>query len=453
MSAFGKETWSQSDYSRKRWQQDYDDYLARIKPYEGSSFYQELLNNPYFQYQDFQGNFFQGIWANTTGDYSAWDKFYNDRKTSGDEYLAQILDAQRQQQYDSPAAQVQRRAAAGLNDDLNGGQAVGSGEAAQAVPDDTPPPSEHQDPLAVTSEIMSVGFQLFQSGMSMFSFLQDMKGKSIANASADIGLTEQGYDSMLKILAGNSSMPSTREEYEGLSEEEKAGLDDQLIQSLDAAIKNGEYKHMFSTRRAKSLMKVLRGNISYDKNGKPTLAYQAYRNKLLAQAYGDHKTAAGVIGTPGYSDDLIKFGEAIGNTYGQIDLHIQQALEKIRNAQARSAEAQADYDEGALTNDRGSMDAAAAIAGDQATISAEKNRKIIEDMRKSINAEFDKLRQVAESKGGLEGMILKLLIPYARARTEQIINQGILPTVGGAASSFFGPGKITMPSLQSQPVP
>ena len=92
-SPFEKDTWSQSDYARKRWQQDYDDYLKRIEQYKGSSFYNELLNNPYYQFQDFQANFFQGVWANTFDDYSAWDKFYNDRKTSGDEYLAQIIDA------------------------------------------------------------------------------------------------------------------------------------------------------------------------------------------------------------------------------------------------------------------------------------------------------------------------------------------------------------------------
>lgn len=431
---FGKETWQQSDYARKRWQSDYDAYLARIEQYKGSSFYDELLNNPYYQFQDFQGNFFQGVWANTVGDYSAWDKFYNDRKTSGDEYMSQILDAQRQQQYDDPAAQLARRKAAGLNDDLNGGQQIGTGTPGEAVPDDTPPTTERADPMATISTLSSIGFQFFQSGLSLVSFFQDYKAKQIALAGGDFDLTNKGYDSMLKILAGSSSMPATRDEYEGLSEEEKKGMDDQLFDTLEASIARGELKGMFSTRRAKALAKAMRGTISYDKDGKPTLAYQAYRNKLMSSAYGDLKNSAEVIGTPGFSENVVEFGNQIAETFGAIDLRIRQAQDKIAAANARSAEAKAGYDQtyyGTVVDGQtvATADAKAAIAGDQMQVSQAENQKIIEDMKKDINKQFDDLWQFAQTKGGLEGLILRLLIPNARAQTMQVIEQGFGATV------------------------
>lgn len=449
ISSFSRPSWSQSDYARSRWQKDYDDYLARIEQYKNTPFYQELLNNPYYQFQDYQGNFFQGVWANTFDDFSPWDKFYNERKTSGDEYLAQILEAQRVQQYSDPSAEVARRKQAGLNDDLSGGSSIGTGDPGSVIPDETPPVADPNDPLAtaqtvvgVASSIGQLAFNFFQSGMSLFSFVQDSIGKSLGNADLDIDLTGKGYEQMIGILAGSSSLPETKDQYEALTEEQKKGLDDSLIEELDAAIKTGSLKGMYQTRRAKRLMKVLRGVVSYDANGKPTLAYEAYRSKLLAQRYGDHKTAAGVIGTPGFDESVVKFGQAISDTFGKIDLAIQKAQQRITEAQARSSEAQASYDQGLLTNELGASDRAARQAQGSLTVSASENQKIIEDMRKSINKEFEELQNKANSIGGIEGMILKLLIPYSRARTEQIIQQGF----GAAVINSSGVGTI-LPSL------
>lgn len=423
MSGF-RDSWAQDDYAKKRWQSDYDDYLKRIEQYKGSSFYNELLNNPYMQFQNYQANFFQGVWANTTEDYSAWDKFYNDRKTSADEYMAQILDAQRQQAYDSPQAQVDRRAAAGLNDALSGGSAIGPGESAEAAPDDTPPESQYQDPLSVAVQVGQIGFNLMQSGMSLLSFFQDQAGKRLDNGLKDLALTGEGYDQAIKMLAGSSSLPETRDEYDALSEQEKAGLDDQLIQQLEASLSQGRYKGMYRTRTARRMMRTLRGVVSYDKNGKPTLAYETYRSKLLAERYGSHKQAAEVFGTPGFSESVVEFGTRIADTFGNIDLAIRKAQQRISQATATSAEAQASYDQGALTNARGAAEATAAIdvAGAQ-SIEAQ-NAKIIADMRKDINEQFDALWELAKHKGGFEGMLLKLLIPTARAQTEQIIQNG-----------------------------
>lgn len=443
-------------YSKQRWQKDYDEYLRRIEQYKGTSFYQELLNNPYYQYQEYDGNIFQQLWSDFTGNTNYIDKFYNDRKTSGDEYFSSVIDRMRQQQYDDPIAQVQRRQNAGLNDALNGGEAIGSGTPGEVTPDDTPPPTPEDNTLNTAVSVASIGFSLFQSGMSMVAFFQDFAGKNLENGLKDITLTGSAYDQAIKMLAGSSSLPGTREEYDSLSEDEKAGLDDQLIQQLDASLSKGNYKNMYSTRAARKLMGVLRGVVSYDKDGKPTLAYETYRSKLLAERYGAHKEAAGVIGTAGFHESLLSFGENIANTFGAIDLHIQQAQERIANAHAASAESRAGYEVEyyGTTVDGVSVatsDAKAAIAGNTATQAAAENQKILEDLRKSVNEEFDALRKIADSKSGLEGVILKLLIPYAHARVMQVISDGLIGTAAGAAGKFLG-GKSLNPALQSVPV-
>lgn len=416
-------------YSKQRWQQDYDAYLARIEQYKGTAFYDQLLNNPYMQYQEFDGNIFQQLWSDFTGNTQYIDNFYNDRKTSADEYMSQVMEAARQQGYNDPSSELARRRAAGLNDDLNGGQAIGAGETGSVVPDETPPAPPEDNSLQVAGQVASLGMSLFQSGLSMITFLQDVAGKRLDNGMKDLALTGEGYDQAIKMLAGSSSMPGSRAEYDALSEDEKAGLDDQLIKQLEASLVSSDRKSMYQTRTARRLMGHLRGVVSYDKDGKPTLAYEAYRSKLLAERYGSHKEAAEVIGTPGFSENVMDFGKQIADTYGAIDLAIRKAQKRIDEARARSAEVGADYDVSRLGSDLGAAEKAAGIAEAGARQTQAENVKIIEDMRKEINEQFDALWEFAKTKQGLEGLILRLLIPSARSQTEQIINQGFGATL------------------------
>lgn len=430
-------------YSIDRHTRDYQDYLARIEPYKGSTFYEQLKNNPYMTYQKAPLNFFQGLWSNITGDSSFEDRFYNERQTSALEYMEQVLDAQRQQNYDDPAAQLARRRSAGLNDDLNGGEAIGTGTPGEAVPDETPPETPYSDAISVAGRVAQGSFELFQSAASLFGFFQDIAGKRLDNAAKDIALTDSGYDSIIKLLAGSSALPETRDEYEGFSEAEKKSLDDELFDTLEKTYKFGDMKDMYSTKRVKRLMKLLRGTAQYDKDGRPTLAYQAYRDKLLAQRYGDHKTTAGVIGTPGFSEDVLEFGSKIAETYGAIDLAIRDADKRIKEASARSGEAQAGYDEtyyGTVVDgvSVAQSDARAAIAGNVASEQQAKNQKIVEDVMAQINGEFDKLNQWAKSGNDLKHVIMRLLIPYARARIMDIINNGLMNTLTGTASNSAG---------------
>lgn len=425
----------QQAYAKQRWQQDYDDYMARIEQYKDSNFYQELLNNPYYQYQEYSPTWFQGVWAELSHSTSAFDRFYNERKTSGDEYLSQVLSAKRQQDYNDPAAQLARRTAAGLNDQLNGGSQIGSGESPATVPDETPPnqPEPGQDAQQAL-DVAGIGFQLFTGMMNFGSFVQEFSGKSIANAMADVQLTDQGFDSMVKLLAGSSEMPDSADDYKELSEEERNALDLSMIQQLDKAVKEGQLGDMYSTKRAKRLMKMMKGVVSYDKNGKPTLAYQNYRSKLLAERYGAHEQAAKSIGNVAFDENLMTFAGKIADTFGQMELKIRQYQEKVAEFEAKYSEEY--YGTSVNGETVGTADAKAAIAGDAAS-SAEaqltRNKAQLDNELESI---FNSLLQECKSGSEWYHVAGRFLIPVARAAVYRLLNGSISASAVKGKSGF-----------------
>lgn len=408
-----------SDYGRSRWQQDYDAYLSQIEQYKGTSFYQQLLNNPYYQYSDYSGGWLKALWGSMTKDYSSIDKFYADRKMAGDEYLAQVLDSMRQQQYDDPAAQVARRKAAGLNDELNGGSQIGSGETPPVAPDDTPPTAP--DPSAETGlQIASLGFEVFTGIMNFGSFIQEFSGKSIANAAADFDLTEKGYDSLVKILAGSSSMPGSIDEYQGMSEEDRLALDKGLIDQLDAAIASGTLGDMYSTKRAKKLSKMLRGQIMYDKDGRPTLAYERFRSQLLAERYGSHEKAAESMGSIAFDEDLATFASNIAEKFGQLELNIRQYEEKMAKYQAKYS--QEYYGTQVDGETVGTADAKAAVAGDLASIETSETEALRAELDRQIDEMFGELKKDCDNGDKWFHVAGKFLLPIARAAVYRLLN-------------------------------
>lgn len=413
-----------SGYAKHRWYMMYQDYLKRIEPYKGTSYYEQLLNNPYYQYADYGHSWFEGIWSNLTNNFGGVDKFYSDRQTSGDEYFNQVLDSMRQQAYNSPGAQASREAAAGVNVDLTGGQQISPGEASEVMPDDTPPVSPEVSDASEFMEVANLGFQFFTQVMSMGSFLQEMTGKSIQNAAADMALTDQGYDSLVKIMAGSSSLPGSIDEYEGMSEEDKLAMDKGLIRELDAAISSGQLKGMYSTKRARQLVKLLRGSIQYDKNGKPTLAYETYRSKLLAERYKSHESAAGVIGNIAFSEDLGEFGSQIADIFGRVNQAILNAERTMKEAEAKYAsEYYNTTGEDGMTV--GKADALAAISGDVADVAQAEYAAIKADLDKQMDAMFQEISDVCSKGKEWYHTVGKLLIPVCRSLVYRLLNSSV----------------------------
>ena len=418
-----------ADQAKSYWQAQRDAYLEKIKPYEGTEFYQQLLDNPYYQYQEFSPTFWQQLWSGMTSDYSPMHTFYNDRATSGDEYLSQVLDTMRQQNYNDPANQLLRRERAGLNDALSGGSQIGAGDPAGVVPDETPP--VQQPPTNEIATVMTVGFDLFKNILSFGHTIQSMVGTSIDNAAKDIQLTDSGYDSILKMLAGSSSLPATREEYDALTEDQKKSMDDELFDSLEAAIKTGQLGDVYSTRKAKRLVKLMRGQIMYDKDGNPTLAYQRYRSKLLAERYEDHEKAAKSMGNVAFDEDLAQFASSIADKFGSVDLAIRKAQQKIAESEASYSEQY--YNTQGVGPDGepitvGQADALSDISGDVADIESAARRKVQAQLDKELDEIFASLLNECKGSDKWYHVIARFLIPIARASIYRTLDSSFTTT-------------------------
>lgn len=403
----------------------YASYLQRIEPYKGTSFYEQLLNNPYASYQSAPLNWFQQQWYNMTGTSAAATNFYNQRFQSAEEYMSQILDAQRQQNYNDPAAQEARRQAAGFNDQLNGGEAISSGEAAEATPDDTPPvPGNVTDDLQELGQITQVGFSLFSNFMSIAGGFQQLYGSSLDLSSKELALTESGWDSIVKLAAESSdwTLPEDQK-ITDLTDEDLDRMVMQNTRSLLDRLNNGEFRNMYDRKRTKQLVNRL-GSMLGD-GGTDTLAYQRYRSQLLKEIVGNTDDAAQGVGKFGFSGDILRYGRTLANTFGDIEKEARKAVSALQKAQAgtaqaqeRIANAQAGYSEEYYSPELGQVEGQAGIATAEAI-------KAQQHLDSYVDKQLDDLMDSLKGNNDLGSTILMFLIPTARSVIKALVQQSL----------------------------
>ena len=450
----------------QRWQNWYNNvYLPAIEKYKGTTYYQQLLSNPYAQYQDSGqsavGKLFDpngGFWnkvlngltlglGNTIGDSvdnAAQEKLNASRQQAAMEELSRIEGLMQQNQYNSSASQVARDTAAGLNPDLVG--ASGGAEAA-----DNPGPNETASPLdpaaaqqmAMESVQGIAGMaQNFLGGfMNMAQFFQDYESRSIGNAAGDMELLNSVYDTAVKQAAGMSGLPGTLDEYNKLSDEEKLGADQTVYDTLQAAIKDGSLGSMVLNRRAKSMLKKMTGRVMYDKEGKPTLAFQQQRAAMLKAFYGDTLDAGKAAGHPVMSDpeNMAKVIEMSVKFFGDYEDKIMAFNKKVIDyqqrisaAQARSAEAGAASDEAISSYNQGMYDNELGQAEGEARkmeAAAKKLDNELDDMMDGALASLDQY--------GISGKIAKIgLLSLRKALKSLVLSYSPASKLGGLGGSF-----------------
>lgn len=124
--------------------------------------YKQQLLTAYDTYNgtSFSPNIFQNF-GEVLGDYSSRANFENTRFTNLNAAISEILNAYHSEQYSDPSAELARRKSAGLNDDINGGSSIGSGQPGDiALPDNLPAPVN--DMQSSIPEIGSTVAQVFQ---------------------------------------------------------------------------------------------------------------------------------------------------------------------------------------------------------------------------------------------------------------------------------------------------
>lgn len=162
-------------------------YNKYIEQYKDSEFYEQLRMNPYLRANNapYQNSFLENIFGGAKGS----TQYYEDLVNARNEYMTEILAQMREQAHNDPAAEVARRKAAGLNDDLSGGQAIGTGEAAQNDQPAGNPPNMMGGLQEVQNNVATL-WSCFTNAYSLTSALlkdaQVLKSGKIANENGEI---------------------------------------------------------------------------------------------------------------------------------------------------------------------------------------------------------------------------------------------------------------------------
>lgn len=415
-------------------------YYNRIQPYQGTRYYDLLVNNPYLN-REFGGTTIGNILGDSNGD-SMWSygnnflstflnaltfgasgaignslndtaasQFYQSQASSADEEFARILSMKEQDEYNSPASQMARQKAAGINTSLASAENIPASSG--AGPDETASPLGGAEIAAAQEgqlqQIAGFASSFVGGCLNLYQFFQDAKGRSIGNSASDIQLADTVYNYAVKTAAGLSGLPGTRAEYDALTEDEKLGADQTVFETLQAALKTGDLGSMQLDRRARSMLKRMTGRVMYDKDGKPTLAFQAQRAAMLKQFYGDTLDAGKSAGHPVMStpEDFVSVIEKSMTFFGDFESKVREAQMKLQDinvryqsAQAVSAEAQSSYDKGMYSEELGSTEADARQA-------EAAQRKITAELDSYLDKQLDTLMDSLDDYG-IGGKIAKI---------------------------------------------
>lgn len=449
------------------WQDWYNNvYLPAAEKYRGTEYENQVFHNPYAQYQDSGGSVVGNLLSNsvfgnvlnafTLGlsgnigeslNQTTQNKFMTDRQQAAMEELSRIEGLVQQNQYNSASAQVTREIAAGLNPNLIGLQ--GEAAAQNPGPNETAAPGGATEAGAGTDAVvqqLGQGVTSFFSGMlNLYTFFQESEARQIANTSGDIQLLDSVYETAVKQAAGLSGLPSTREEYDALSDADKLSVDETVYENLQASISNGYYKSMGLNRRAQRMLKRMTGQVMYDKDGKPTLAFQQQRAAMLKGFYGDTLEAGKAAGHPAMVDpeNFASVMEQCATFFGEYEDKLMTAQKQIADlmaplysaqkrqaeAAATSAEAQAEYESALYNEDLGKAEND--FRKTQAKVDG-----IVKELDGYLDTALDEL-MTGLDQYGIGGKIAKISLTSLRALLKKL-NIGINPMMTKAGDMKYG---------------
>lgn len=304
------------------WQKMYNDYLSRIEKYKGTARYDQLLNNPYIQYQDYDPTFFEGLFGSTTG----MQNFWNSRQTQALEALGQIQDADYQNDYNSPVQQAAREVAAGLNPNITG---VGTGEqpAADATPAVESSPVTSLDGADGSFEGLATGSINFLQGcVGLYNSLSSLGLLSANKASAVLDAVGKANSLALGEVAGKKPMFTDAD-----GNVDYAALSDHL---LNPSNKSGLQSYKGLKGSARRYYKRAIGTLMYDAEGRPTTALRREYTRQAADSAIAHKEASDAIAETGMPDGLLDLSSKMAETILQAKvkaLELQNTARTLEN--------------------------------------------------------------------------------------------------------------------------
>lgn len=272
-------------------------YWELIKQYKDTPFFDKLLNNPYLvsNNQTFEPNLLQKLGI-ALGDYSSEFNYYQDLRSKAQIYFADTLEQIRQQEYNSPSAEVARMRAAGINPDLNGGQNIDPGSAAE---NDQPfLPSVGNDGQSGIGEVTSLAVGFISNVISMYQGIQSIKAGNLGLVASEIDNHNSALDFAQKELLNTITVKD--EELDKLKEDPSFASD---------LILNAAEKFDFSTysnRTRKVIGKYFNELRRNPQNNGTPLALKTAIAELQSRFATAQKSASDIMAGQEWDEDLDK---------------------------------------------------------------------------------------------------------------------------------------------------
>lgn len=163
-----------------------------------------MQNNPY-RNQDYYTSPWQGF-LSALGFRNQSDAWRENMSVQAAEYDAQMAMKKYDEEYNLPINQVARMRAAGLNPDLDGGNGISPGEAAQ-VGDDPSTPMQATSDFDQIMPVVNGVLSSFSTALGMVSTLQGVRGNHLSNIFSSIQ-NEKEFSDFASGLSGVLLPPS-----------------------------------------------------------------------------------------------------------------------------------------------------------------------------------------------------------------------------------------------------
>lgn len=371
--------------------------------------YQRLIDSNPYRNATYRVSPFQQL-LSWLGFRSKADDWKENMAVQAQEYDASILQKAYNESYDSPASQVSRMKAAGLNPDIDGGSNISSGESSP-MPEDPSTPMQADTPQMDVHSFASGLLNVFTTAIGMAGSIQGLQRNRLENSLLSGQSYEQGSGLAERLATlfvprsddsevwDNIEVPwqnkaiKTAELFAGrLPKHERQGFSDYITHFFSGAL--GDVK-------------------SYDELQKRLDSMVGYSTKK--STYGEPDTELFKI----FTDEL-----------GVLNREILKASKKADKEVAESASAEAQYNQEYYEN----MDAGVQAAAENAQAQFnETNLNMNEILNSSLERIIDKIDKRAQ-EGGLGGGLSNIALSLLSIFRLMVTTQG-LPSVSRSSSS------------------
>lgn len=359
-----------------------------VKKPIGQGSYQSLYDADPYAGAQYSESPWQSLLSSVFGIRTGADAWRENMAVQSAEYQAQMAMKQYDEEYNLPINQVARMRAAGLNPDLNGGQSISPGEAANPGQDPSVP-MQSQGSEGIAMSVANGLMSCFSSALGMVQALQGIHGTKLQNTLLAIEgeqKFQQFTEGIAPIFLPESPNP------DGIQNFDWKGV---ALKSASAFA--GE--HIPKSMQKKFLDSISQYWSSAIGEGE---SYSDFRNRISEKR--------------GYATESQTFWSEIDDVLMMITEPLAEMSEKIFSQgqktefeEGKSAEKQAIYTEG-LYDEKSGLDPETAAAAENATNkNAYESQSSLSIVNGTLNEVMKNLK-VGSQKKGLEGALCSIAL-------------------------------------------